>query len=178
MMFFSFSIVGWLWEVGLHLVSEGVFRNRGVLLGPWLPIYGTGGVLIVLLLKRLAKKPIVLFTAAMILCGIVEYVTSWYLEYTKGIKWWDYSGYLLNLNGRICLESVVVFGIGGCGFVYLIAPMFDNLYQKIPRSVEIPLCVVMIAVFSADVIHSKSHPNTGEGVSTVASADNAYYSRL
>ena len=52
LMFFTFSGIGWLWEVGLHLVVDGMFFNRGVMAGPWLPIYGTGGVLILVLLKK------------------------------------------------------------------------------------------------------------------------------
>lgn len=52
LLFFVFSVAGWLWEVGLHLVQDGVFVKRGVLSGPWLPIYGTGGVLIMLVLRR------------------------------------------------------------------------------------------------------------------------------
>ena len=71
----------------------GKFVNRGVLHGPWLPIYGSGGVLILLLLYRLRRKPVLEFISAVTLCGIVEYFTAYYLETVHGMKWWDYSGY-------------------------------------------------------------------------------------
>lgn len=58
MMFFIFCFVGWVWEVSLAFISEGTFVNRGTLHGPWLPIYGTGGVIILILLKKLRKKPL------------------------------------------------------------------------------------------------------------------------
>ena len=69
LMFFSFSVIGWLWEVSLHLFGDGVFVNRGFFHGPWLPIYGAGGVLIVALLKRFVDKPLILFFLTMVVCG-------------------------------------------------------------------------------------------------------------
>ena len=59
--------------------------------------------------------------AIVVLCGVVEYFTSYYLEVTQGKKWWDYSGYFLNLNGRICAEGLLVFGVGGMAIVYALA---------------------------------------------------------
>ena len=106
--------------------------NRGTLHGPWLPIYGTGGVIILILLKKLRKKPLFEFLAAMVLCGGLEYFSSWYLEKTHGgQRWWDYTGYFLNLNGRICAEGLLTFGLGGLAIVYLLAPALDNLLSRI-----------------------------------------------
>lgn len=127
---FIFSFIGWLWEVSLHLFTDGIFVNRGVLYGPWLPIYGSGGVLILIFLKRFAKKPVLTYFLIMALCGTVEYTTAWYLETFKGKKWWDYSGYFLNLDGRICAEGLLVFGLGGCAFIYILAPALDDRFRK------------------------------------------------
>ncbi len=172
MLFFAFSLIGWLWEVSLHLVSDGVFVNRGVMHGPWLPIYGAGGVMILILLNKFRSKPVLEFVTAVILCGSVEYFTSWFLQVTHdGRKWWDYSGYFLNLNGRICAEGLLVFGVGGMAIVYLAAPLLDNLVKKINRKVLIPVCLLLVAVFAADQVYSHSHPNTGKGITDYASAD-------
>lgn len=164
LLFFTFSIVGWLWEVALFLFNEGVFVNRGVLWGPWLPIYGSGGVLILLLLRRFADKPWLLFSLTVVLCGVVEYGTSWYLETFKGAKWWDYTGFFLNLNGRICLEGLLVFGVGGCLFVYLLGPIMDDLYKKIPRKIQAVICTVLVLCFLSDLVYSNIHPHQGEGI--------------
>ena len=75
MMFFIFCFVGWVWEVSLAFISEDMFVNRGTLHGPWLPIYGTGGVIILVLLKKLREKPALEFVAAMVLCGCLEYLS-------------------------------------------------------------------------------------------------------
>ena len=104
LLFFTFSFIGWVWEVMLHLVSDGLFVNRGTMFGPWLSIYGFGGVFILFLLKPFREKPTLLFITAFILCGIIEYSTAWYLETFKHLKYWDYSEikefqvYQLNLN--------------------------------------------------------------------------------
>ena len=76
LIFFTFSGIGWLWEVLLHLVMDGMFINRGVLTGPWLPIYGTGGVLILLVPKKWQDRPLRLFGMTMLLCGIIEYFSG------------------------------------------------------------------------------------------------------
>ena len=165
LLFFLFSAGGWLWEVALHLVQTGEFSNRGFLHGPWLPIYGGGGILILLLLYRFRKKPMTEFILTIILCGIVEYMTSWILEITRGgAKWWDYNGYYLNLNGRICAEGLLVFGIGGMAFVYVLAPVIDNFIEQIKRKILLPVCAALLVLFSIDAVYSSITPNTGAGI--------------
>lgn len=171
LLFFTFSIIGFLWEVFLHLLSDGTFVNRGTMHGPWLPIYGTGGVLILFLLKRYRDKPLSLFVTTFLLCGVVEYGTAWFLETFKHLKYWDYTGYFLNLQGRICLEGLLVFGLGGCGFTYIVAPILDNFYQQIPSLVKTILCIIFVGVFSLDFIYSTIYPNTGVGISKTVYLD-------
>ena len=164
LLFFTFSIAGWVWEVLLELVTNGILVNRGTMHGPWLPIYGSGGCLVLLLLQKVRKHPVLTFGLTCLLCGVMEYGTSWYLEWSKGVKWWDYSGYFLNLNGRICLEGVLVFGLGGCAFIYFLAPLCDDLYKKISGKVKLAICCVLLVLFSADFAYSHFHPNMGEGI--------------
>ena len=164
--FFTFAFVGWCWEVFLHLANDGVFVNRGTMFGPWLPIYGAGGLLILVLLKPFRDKPGILFLLSFILCGIVEYSTAWYLETFKLMKWWDYTGYFLNIHGRTCLEVLIVFGLGGCAFTYLCAPLLNNIYKKFKPNIKRFACILLIMFFTIDLVYSKYHPNTGEGIST------------
>lgn len=171
LLFFAFSFMGWVWEVSLHLITDGVFVNRGVLHGPWLPIYGTGGVMILAVLNKFREKPLVEFLLTIVLCGCVEYFTSWFLEIThNGEKWWDYSGYFLNLNGRICAEGLLVFGLGGMAIVYVAAPLLDDFIRKLPYKILIPVCITLLAVFGADEVYSNRHPNTGKGITDYTGA--------
>ena len=176
LIFFIFSTIGWLWEVSLHLIEDGTFVNRGVMHGPWLPIYGCGGVLVLVVLNKFREKPLLEFISIIILCGIVEYFTSFYLELThNGVKWWDYSGYFLNLNGRICAEGLLVFGLGGIAAVYFLSPLLDNLIRKINSKILIPLVTSLVIVFTIDQIYSSKNPNIGTGI-TDYKIDNMYIS--
>lgn len=163
--FFFMCFVGWIWEVSLSMISYGCFVNRGVLHGPWIPIYGFGCVLILLLLKRFRMRPKVEFSMAVLLCGCIEYFTGFFLELThNGQKWWDYTGYFLNLHGRICAEGLLVFGIGGMAFVYVIAPVIDNWVKEHLNKKLSAACLVLLLLFGADVVYSHFEPNVGEGV--------------
>ena len=179
-LFFIFAFIGWSWEVALHLVKDGVFINRGVNHGPWLPIYGCGGALILLVLYRLRKKPALHIVSTIALCGIVEYFTSWYLELTKNTKWWDYSGYFLNINGRICAEGLIVFAIGGTAVVYALGPIIDNHLRKVNQKTLKTICSILLVIFLVDIIYSSKHPNVGKGITdydnntAVVEIDNRY----
>ena len=163
--FFTFSIFGFLWEVLVTFFTEGIIVNRGTMHGPWLPIYGWGGLLIIVLLQRFKKKPLVLFIASLVICGIVEYFTGLYLEVFLKLKWWDYSGYFLNLHGRICLEGLLVFGLLGCVFTYLLVPYLNRFYNKIKPCIKITLAVILVSFYIIDFIYTRQVPNTGKGVS-------------
>lgn len=165
MLFFFMSLSGWLWEVCLHLITEGSLVNRGFLHGPWLPIYGSGSLLILVLLSRMREKPLLEFLSIMILCGCLEFGISWILELVyDGMKWWDYSDCFLNLNGRIYAKGILAFGVGGMVFVYFIAPFLDNLFQRIPKKVFVSVCLILIFMFCLDLVYSGKNPNIGEGI--------------
>lgn len=165
LIFFATAFIGWVWEVSLHLMTDGEFVNRGVLHGPWLPIYGMGSMVILVVLKKFRKIPGLEFIMAMIASGAVEYYTSWYLEMTHdGQRWWDYTGYFLNLNGRICAEGLLVFGLAGLLMVYVIAPFLDTLIRKIPYKAVVAAALILLSVYTVDQVYSSKHPNTGKGI--------------
>lgn len=167
--FFIFSFVGWLWEVGLFIFNYGVFVNRGTLYGPWLPIYGTGCTLIIIAsqfetFRKILKKPFATFFVVMIGCTVIEYLTSWYIEIVNGTRYWDYTGIFCNINGRVCLESAIFFGIGGSICVYFIAPFLERRIQKIEKPKKIMICIALVALFALDQIYSHFYPHTGAGI--------------
>lgn len=165
LIFFILSFMGWLWEVVLYIFYEHSFINRGVLFGPWLPIYGCGTILILILLQRLARHVFLLFFAIMLLAGIIEYSTSWYLETFKGTRWWDYRDFLFNIQGRVCLIGLVIFGIGGCLLIYYLAPWLDKMLLRLSPNFKRILCIVLLFCFAVDFIYSIKSPNTGKGIS-------------
>lgn len=167
--FFIFSFIGWLWEVGLFIFTEGKLINRGALYGPWLPIYGTGCTLILLLTKfkgfrKAIRNPMLTFFLVMILCTIIEYLTSWYIEVKTGVRYWDYTGIFLNINGRVCLESSTFFGLGGCVCLYIVAPYLEKNLQKIPLLTKAIICTILLVTIGIDTIYAQIYPHVGDGI--------------
>lgn len=160
-LFFLFSFLGWLWEVGLFLVQEHRFIDRGFLHGPWLPIYGAGSVLVICLFRKTARYPALIFLFSAGLCSILEYMTSWIMEDITGMRWWDYQGCFLNLNGRVCLEAAVVFGLGSCAVFYMLAPFFHHILRYLSVPARKWIAAIFFFLFLADCLYSVLSPNLG-----------------
>lgn len=165
-LFFALALIGWIWEVLLYLGTEHAFINRGVYKGPYLPIYGVGGMLLYLLLYRYRKRPWIVFVNSLVVCSSLEYFSSWFLEVRWGKKWWDYSGHFLNINGRICLLGALCFGIGGVLLICLFVPFYERMIKKIPEKVRIMISILLVLIFVADATYSAIRPNTGYGITT------------
>ena len=163
-LFFLLSVFGWIWEGFIYLFKDDIYVNRGFLIGPWLPIYGSGGIMLELLFHRWRDRPLMTFVSSMALCTLLEYMAGWYLELTWGVKWWDYSGMPWNLHGRICVLSSLLFGLGGMLLVWVISPLFYSVYRKIPAKTRIFLGLTAIALFAADAAYSAIIPNAGVGI--------------
>ena len=164
-MFFTFCLVGWLWEVGLHLVQEHVFVNRGFLYGPWLPIYGAGGTFIIFFLNRYKNSKPKLFIYTMLLCGVLEYLTSFALEFFNNSSYWNYDDMFLNLNGRVCLAGLIAFALGGFLGIYILGPLIRRLLVRFGKKRTRILCIVLASLFFIDLgCCMVFGPNKGEGV--------------
>lgn len=120
------AVSGYIYEVIYCLLIDKELVNRGFLYGPYLPVYGFGAIIMLCLLKRFKKNPLVVFLLAMLVTGIVEYITGYLMYNIYHKTWWDYTGLLLNIDGYVCLRSVLTFGIGGILLIYLIEPLVSH----------------------------------------------------
>lgn len=153
-LFFIFSFTGWVIEVVHTYPMYKKFVNRGFLIGPILPIYGTGGILMTLFLSKYKEDLIVLFCMAMIICSLLEYMTSYVMEKIFKTRWWDYSNKQFNINGRICLSNIIGFGIVGVLFISYINPFLTDLLYKVDPVLLKVIVSVITAIFLADLIVS------------------------
>lgn len=133
--FFICSFMGWIMEVAYAFSIYGTFVDRGFLRGPICPIYGYGIVTMVIVSEWINKKKIqntfVIFGIIMAIATILEYFASFFLEAIFKLRWWDYTGYFLNINGRICLIFSIFFGIIGIVFIKNVYPIMQRLVIKI-----------------------------------------------
>ncbi|MCR5186180.1 MAG: DUF975 family protein [Clostridia bacterium] len=172
--FFTFAFAGWLWEVLLYLFRDGILVNRGTSYGPWLPIYGISCTAIILLVtkfevfRKIAKNPLALFLFVMVFATSVEYFGSWFMETSTGLKYWDYSGVFMNINGRVCLECSLFFGMGGSLCLYIVAPFLERQFEKLTLKYRISICLILVSLFAIDEFYSMKHPHEGEGITNGA----------
>ena len=135
--FWIYAALGWVYEVFLEVVVyRWGFSNRGLLFGPYLPVYGVGALLILVCLRPLSRKPLrvgrvnlmpaVVFVAVVALTTVVELIASYLLEWTTGGWLWDYTRYTIQWQGRICLSASLRFGVGGMVILYLLQPLLEK----------------------------------------------------
>ena len=135
--FIIYSIMGWIYEVVWWFMIElnRGFVNRGVLYGPWLPIYGFG-MLAVLGVVRLLKikKPLPIFLVGTALVTGVELLGSYIMEWTVGYIMWDYSDMFGNFEGRISVKTSILFGLLILFGIYCVQPRMEKLQKRFDKS--------------------------------------------
>lgn len=154
LLYIIYSMIGWLLEVVWTFITDKKLVNRGFLIGPYCPIYGTGCILMILLLQKYSDDILVLFIMSMLICSILEYATSYFMEKIFKARWWDYSNRKFNINGRICLETLIPFGILGCVLIYALNPFVSKLIKAIPSNVLIIISGIVFIAFLIDNIVS------------------------
>lgn len=152
--FIIYSFAGWLMEVICKLIEKKKFINRGFLIGPICPIYGYGVLGIVLLIGKNTKDILSVFLKSILICSILEYFTSYIMEKLFKARWWDYSKKKYNINGRICLETMLPFGILGTTIVYLVHPTVIKLIDALPYTLMMVLSVIFFILYIVDNILS------------------------
>ena len=127
------GVFGFIYETIFYRIDLGYFVKRGSTLGPWIPIYIIGSLLIILLTYRLKNKPLLVFLLNVIITGLLEYSTGYILFKYFNTRLWNYNIEILNygnINGFICLRSVLFFGLSSLFLIYILVPIIINLYKK------------------------------------------------
>ena len=153
LLFFIYSFMGWVLEIIFTLITTHKLSNRGFLIGPYLPIYGCGCCLLLILLGS-NKNLVSLFLESILICSILEYFTSYIMEKLFKTRWWDYSNRKFNINGRICLETMIPFGVLGCLLIYYINPFFTSLLLSVSPSIIKVVAIILSIIFIIDFIIS------------------------
>ena len=161
--FICFSFIGWVYEVSLFILEDHIFVNRGFLYGPWLPVYGFGGIVIYYLFYHLKNKPIkilnvnirplLIFMYVTITAVLVELLTTYIIDLLKSDwrKLWFYGDEFMNFQGRIALIPGLKFGLIGLLGIYLIIPLIDKFKNSNKKKVII-INWLIILLFVIDVI--------------------------
>ena len=152
--FFIYSVLGWIAETIFVSAKFNQLLNRGFLIGPYCPIYGVGSVGMILYLEQYKDNFITVFILGVVICSILEYFTSYIMEVLFKTRWWDYSDKKFNLNGRVCGENSILFGIGGVFVLYIIHPILTYCLDKINNALLFGFSVGLFLIFLIDLILS------------------------
>lgn len=166
-LFFIYSFLGWVYESIYCTIKTRRWQNRGFLYGPIIPIYGFGAVIISIFVNVAADNRVTtpvwkVFLVSMIGSAILEFATSWGLEKIFHARWWDYSSWPLNLDGRISLFTSMGFGLAGVLIIYVIKPIAEGLMDKVPPLATEVLALAFIMLLAADfttIINDLKHFN-------------------
>lgn len=153
-LFMIYSFIGWLIEICCVALETKKVINRGFLIGPYCPIYGFGAIMMTIFLRNYTDDIFGIFLKSVFICAILEYVTSYIMEKLFKTRWWDYSNNKFNINGRVCLETLVLFGIGGCVIMKATNPVLFFAYDAIPNIILLIVAVIFFIIFLTDVIIS------------------------
>jgi len=147
LLFIFYAFLGWCGEILLSFFLLKRCVNRGFLSGPWCPIYGVVSIILTLLLSNV-KSFIAVFLLSMLICSTIEYLSSYILEKIFKMRWWDYSKELLNVNGRICLNYTLLFGLAGIMVIKVVNPILFKLFNLIPSIVLNTIVITLITIFT------------------------------
>lgn len=162
--FVLYCVVGWLYEVFLEVVVyRWGFSNRGILWGPYLPIYGIGALTFLFCFRRWMQKPcqgwkrwlrpLLLFLGCMAVATAIELAATYLMEFTVGSwPWQTYVNYDIHFQGRIALSPSIRFGLGGLFFLYVLQPLFEKLAAALPDRALRLITTVLAAVMAVDYV--------------------------
>ena len=172
-LFFIYSFIGWCIEVIDTLIEKKQLVNRGFLIGPYCPIHGVGAMLSIFLFRDIADNQFTVFILGMILCSILEYLTSYIMEKAFHARWWDYSNDAYNLNGRIKLLNSLFFGIAIFIVVCIVNPFLEVLIFSINDTLIKVMFSITFIIMLIDFIISFKIINSIKNMSRTKK-DNTY----
>lgn len=152
--FFIYSVLGWISESTLVSLKSKKIVNRGFLIGPYCPIYGYGSLGMILYLTQYKDNVVTVFFLAVVICSILEYFTSYMMEILFKTRWWDYSDRKFNINGRVCLENALLFGLGGLFIIYVLQPFLNKFLLHLNRTFLLIVTIICLIIFLTDTIVS------------------------
>ena len=158
MLVFAFGgIFGFIYEEIFYRFDLGEWVKRGTTFGPWIPIYGFGGLLMLGLTYNYKKNPLYVFLISSISAGILEFATGFVLFRFFNVRLWDYNTEILNwgnIGGYVCARSVLFFGISGLFLQFVVMPLFGKIEKKMPRKAWLCLCFIPASLFICDILIS------------------------
>ena len=154
------GIFGFIYEFIFYYFNSGMkyFYYRGGNFLPWINIYTIGALFIYLITYKKRKNPFKVFLYSTIICGILEYIAGFLVyEIGDGFRCWDYNSEILNfgnINGFICLRSVLFFGLSSLMLIYIMIPFIYYIALKMNKKLFVTLAIILVSIILFDEIYN------------------------
>ncbi len=152
-LFMIYNTIGWFFEEVVCTVGYKQLVNQGFLMGPYLPIYGCGAMLNLIVLGRL-NNTFLIFISSILLTSVLEYLTSYLLELVFHARWWDYSRFRYQLHGRICLPGALAFGGLSVIELKIVQPFLEHYMNDFSSEATQGIAFFMFVLFFLDILVS------------------------
>lgn len=152
--FFIYCFIGWLWETAYVSSKSGQFENRGFMNGPFLPIYGSGAIVMLFVSLPVSKYPILVFVFGMTAATLLELATGIAMESLFHVRYWDYSYRKIQYKGHICLVSSIAWGVFSCVLVYGLHKPIEKMVLSAPSAICEAFTFVLTAINVFDFVTS------------------------
>ena len=155
LLYIAYSVLGWCGEMLYCSIPKGhICEKRGFLNGFLCPIYGHGALLVLYCLHGGFKNPVLTFIFGAIVTSILEYFTSWIMEKLFHMRWWDYSHYKFQINGRVCLLNSACFGLASVLLCHVVQPWLWAHITGLGAAITVPLASFIFGIYLMDTILS------------------------
>ena len=152
--FFFYCFFGWCFESAYVSLCKRKFVNRGFIRGPFLPLYGSGAVMMLLVSAPVKDSLVLVFLAGCVGATALEYVTGVVMEALFKVRYWDYSNQRFQFQGQICLSSTLCWGALTVFLSRYLHPAVERLAFLIPPALMAGLVTVVLVWFSVDFAFS------------------------
>lgn len=152
--FVIYCFAGWIWECSYVSVRTKKLTNRGFLIGPYIPIYGSGAVIILLAALPVKNNIILVFILGMVAASLLEYFTGLAMEAVFKVKYWDYSDCLLNLKGYICLKASLMWGFFSVLLINYVHKPVERFVMNINVTAIYVIAVILAVIMGVDTVVS------------------------
>ena len=152
--FYLYCFIGWCFESTVVSVSQRKPVNRGFMKGPFLPIYGSGAIMILLFTLPVRTNYVLVFLLGMLAATILEYVTGACMERLFKVRYWDYSHKCFNLHGYICLTSSLAWGALSVALVAFLQTWLERFVFYLSDDMAGALVFVVSVIFVYDFVTS------------------------
>ncbi|MDO4267731.1 MAG: hypothetical protein Q4C73_04585 [Eubacteriales bacterium] len=154
LLFFIYSMLGWVWESCYVSVQKRHWVNRGFLHGPWLPIYGSGALVVLVITLPVRGNLLLVFLFGIIGATLLEYVTGAAMERLFHMRYWDYSRWPMNINGYVCVPVSLAWGGFSVLMIRFLHPPIERLLLGIPLIAADAASLCLAVAFTVDVTRS------------------------